>query len=152
MAAWTTRNIPDQSGRIALVTGANSGLGLETARALAAKGATVVMACRSPRKAEQARQDVIAAGLAVVDLANLRRPRLMAATGGEENEGEALDLDLWGGYAYVAAGWGGLRIFDVSTPSAPAAAPTSSPRSRPPSSCSAGYWPCPRTTSSSPQR
>jgi protochlorophyllide reductase len=57
---WTTAAIPDQTGRIALVTGANSGLGLETARALAAAGATVVMACRSRQKAEEARQQLLA--------------------------------------------------------------------------------------------
>ena len=52
---WTTADIPDQSGRLALITGANSGLGLETARALAARGATVLMACRSLERAEAAR-------------------------------------------------------------------------------------------------
>jgi NAD(P)-dependent dehydrogenase (short-subunit alcohol dehydrogenase family) len=56
---WTAADIPDQSGRIALITGANSGLGLESARALAARGATVVLACRSLTKAEQARQELL---------------------------------------------------------------------------------------------
>ena len=54
----TCDNIPDQQGRTALITGANSGLGLETARALAAKGARVVMACRSQAKAEAACQEL----------------------------------------------------------------------------------------------
>ena len=40
---WTTADIPDQSGRTALVTGANSGLGLQTAKALAGAGATVLL-------------------------------------------------------------------------------------------------------------
>jgi len=54
--------MPDQSGQIALVTGANSGLGLESARALLARGARVVLACRTLAKAEQARQQ-LATGL-----------------------------------------------------------------------------------------
>ena len=57
---WTLAHMPDQSGRIALVTGANSGLGLESARALVSKGATVVLACRSQAKAEQARAQLLA--------------------------------------------------------------------------------------------
>jgi protochlorophyllide reductase len=57
---WTTADIPDQRGRLALVTGANSGLGLETARALAARGATVLLACRSLERAEAARQRLLA--------------------------------------------------------------------------------------------
>ena len=56
--------MPDLIGQIALVTGANSGLGLESARALLANGATVVLACRSLAKAEQARQELVAAGSA----------------------------------------------------------------------------------------
>ena len=51
---WTAADIPDQSGRVAIVTGANSGLGLATARELARAGAYVVLACRSPAKGDQA--------------------------------------------------------------------------------------------------
>jgi NAD(P)-dependent dehydrogenase (short-subunit alcohol dehydrogenase family) len=47
MAAWTFDDIPDQTGRTAVVTGANTGIGRETARMLALKGANVVLACRS---------------------------------------------------------------------------------------------------------
>jgi len=46
--------MPDLQGKVAIVTGANSGLGLESVKALTRKGATVVMACRSLRKAEEA--------------------------------------------------------------------------------------------------
>ena len=49
---WTAANIPDQSEKIAIATGANSGIGYEAARALAFKGATVIMACRSIEKGE----------------------------------------------------------------------------------------------------
>lgn len=55
---WTPAQIPDHTGRIAVITGANSGIGLETARELATKGATVVMACRSQKKAEDAMTDI----------------------------------------------------------------------------------------------
>jgi len=52
--AWVEENIPDQSGKLALVTGANSGLGFEVSRGLALKGATVLMACRNLEKGEEA--------------------------------------------------------------------------------------------------
>jgi protochlorophyllide reductase len=51
---WTLADVPDQSGRTAVVTGANVGIGLETARPLAASGATVVLACRDVAKGETA--------------------------------------------------------------------------------------------------
>ena len=56
--AWTTKDIPDQTGRVAIVTGANSGLGLEVARALAGSGATVLLACRSVANAERAQEAI----------------------------------------------------------------------------------------------
>ncbi|WP_024446143.1 SDR family NAD(P)-dependent oxidoreductase [Mycolicibacterium iranicum] len=54
MTDWTTADIPDQSGRTAVITGANTGLGFETAKALAEKGAHVVIAVRNTTKGDQA--------------------------------------------------------------------------------------------------
>src|SRR5512139_1712601 len=51
---WTAENIPDLAGKIAIVTGANSGIGYEMARALARKEATVILACRNKVKGEAA--------------------------------------------------------------------------------------------------
>jgi protochlorophyllide reductase len=56
---WTQNDMPDMTGKVVIITGANSGLGLESTKALAAKGATVVMACRSLGKAEQAKAEVL---------------------------------------------------------------------------------------------
>jgi len=58
MSSWTATDVPDQSGRTVVVTGANSGLGFEATRALADHGATVVMACRSEDRAESAAAEV----------------------------------------------------------------------------------------------
>jgi NAD(P)-dependent dehydrogenase (short-subunit alcohol dehydrogenase family) len=58
--AWGTEDIPDRSGRVAVVTGANGGLGLEVARELARKGAHVVMAARDQAKAQEARASILA--------------------------------------------------------------------------------------------
>jgi NAD(P)-dependent dehydrogenase (short-subunit alcohol dehydrogenase family) len=52
--SWIAENIPDLSGKIAVVTGANSGVGYETARALAVRGASVILACRSGEKGRAA--------------------------------------------------------------------------------------------------
>ena len=86
---WTAADIPDLRGRTAVVTGANSGLGLETTRELARKGARVVMACRSRDRAEDARADVASdvpgADLAVevLDLASLDSVRDFAGRYGD---------------------------------------------------------------------
>jgi NAD(P)-dependent dehydrogenase (short-subunit alcohol dehydrogenase family) len=81
--AWSTADIPHQSGRRAIVTGANSGLGLVAARELARKGASVVLACRNMEKGEAALAQVRAAGgeaeLAQLDLGNLASVREFAA-------------------------------------------------------------------------
>jgi NAD(P)-dependent dehydrogenase (short-subunit alcohol dehydrogenase family) len=54
MSKWTTADIPGQTGRVAVITGSNTGLGYETAAALAAKGANVVLAVRNIEKGKNA--------------------------------------------------------------------------------------------------
>lgn len=51
---WTAADVPDQTGRVAVITGANTGIGFEAAKVLAARGATVVLACRNPDRAGDA--------------------------------------------------------------------------------------------------
>jgi NAD(P)-dependent dehydrogenase (short-subunit alcohol dehydrogenase family) len=75
---WTIDEVPDQSSRTAVVTGANVGLGRETARVLASRGATVVLACRDVAKGEAA-ADWIAASSAA-ERGRLRVVRLDLAS------------------------------------------------------------------------
>ena len=65
--SWTVTDIPDLTGRVAVVTGANSGLGLESAKALAGAGAHVVMAVRNVEKAKSAQPDLIVSDLMMPD-------------------------------------------------------------------------------------
>jgi NAD(P)-dependent dehydrogenase (short-subunit alcohol dehydrogenase family) len=84
--AWSEADIPDQSGRVAVVTGANGGLGYETARALAIRGARVIMAARDQGRAARARERILATGDALapqivpLDLARLDSVAAAAAT------------------------------------------------------------------------
>jgi NAD(P)-dependent dehydrogenase (short-subunit alcohol dehydrogenase family) len=93
---WTADRIPDQGGRVAVVTGANSGLGLITARELARHGAHVVLACRNLDRGRAALEEVAAATsgpepeLEELDLASLDDVRGFADRFGEKHEG--LDL------------------------------------------------------------
>lgn len=57
-AVWTTANIGDQSGKIVIVTGSNSGIGKETVKELASRGAKVIMAVRNLEKGRQAMTDI----------------------------------------------------------------------------------------------
>ncbi|MEV4868481.1 oxidoreductase [Streptomyces syringium] len=81
MTGWTAHDIPDQSGRTAVVTGANSGIGYITARELARRGARVVLACRDATRGKAAEEqvraeapgaDVVFAPLDLADLASVR--------------------------------------------------------------------------------
>lgn len=81
MARWTAEDIPDQTGRTAVVTGANSGLGYVTARELGRHGARVILACRDRTRGEQAAtrlrseapgSDAVVRQVDMADLASIR--------------------------------------------------------------------------------
>ncbi len=59
MRKWDIENVTSQRGRVVIVTGANSGIGYETAVALAKKDATVIMACRNIRAADNAKNEIL---------------------------------------------------------------------------------------------
>ena len=83
--SWNLKQAPTQKGRIAIVTGANIGLGYETALGLAAKGCSVVLACRNIDKAEAAKASILAqhpkavVDCMALDLASLKSVRKFAA-------------------------------------------------------------------------
>lgn len=93
---WTAEQIPDQAGRTAIVTGANSGLGLVSARALARAGANVVVACRNTVKGTAAAESIgttapdASVEVEELDLASLDSIRAFAARYAAERE--SLDL------------------------------------------------------------
>jgi NAD(P)-dependent dehydrogenase (short-subunit alcohol dehydrogenase family) len=81
---WTEERIPDQSGRVIIVTGANSGIGFETAKELGRKGAEIIFACRDQTKAQKALGRIRAeipgfkGEVILLDLANLQSIRNFA--------------------------------------------------------------------------
>ena len=78
--AWKAADIPAQDGRVAVVTGATSGLGYHTALQLARAGAEVVLAVRDTERGERAREEVGAAAVVELDLASQASVHAAAAT------------------------------------------------------------------------
>jgi NAD(P)-dependent dehydrogenase (short-subunit alcohol dehydrogenase family) len=93
---WSEDDVPELTGRVAVVTGANSGIGYETARALAARGARVILGCRSRKRGPQAaariREQVPGADVlfATLDLASLASVEMFA----KEVAAEVSRLDI----------------------------------------------------------
>lgn len=70
-ARWAEGDVPSLDGKVALVTGANSGLGLEASKLLARHGAKVLLACRNAEKAQAAAEEVRAGATAAVEIVPL---------------------------------------------------------------------------------
>ncbi len=91
MSGFRANDVADQSGKTIAVTGANTGLGFETSRVLADRGARVLLACRSEDRARDAMAKIVATvpdadlGFVPLDQADLRSVRAAAATLEEEN-------------------------------------------------------------------
>src|SRR3984957_10244938 len=95
---WPADLIPSQSGRRVLITGANSGIGFETARELALKGAEIILPARSIAKAQEA-ADRIRRGMpsasvipGVLDLASQASVREFASWFSAQYPGPSIDL------------------------------------------------------------
>ena len=91
MSGFTTADIPDLAGRTAIVTGASSGIGLETAKALSARGARVVLAVRDAARGEAAAAALAGPGtheVRLLDLASLESVRAFA----DDWQGQPVDL------------------------------------------------------------
>ncbi|MDO9342408.1 MAG: SDR family oxidoreductase [Pseudomonas sp.] len=96
--SWSTADIPSQAGRLAVVTGGNSGIGFEAAKALALAGAEVIIATRSERKGEEAVSELrrAAPGATIsreaLDLSSLAS--IEAFSDGRHTDGRPIDLLL----------------------------------------------------------
>lgn len=94
--SWKPQDVPSQRGRVAIVTGANTGLGFETATALAEKGCTVVLACRNTDKANAAKKQILdkqpdaQVSCMPLDLSSLKSVRAFAKAYARDNK--KLDL------------------------------------------------------------
>ncbi len=96
MKTFTAADVPDQTGKTILITGANTGLGFEAAKVLAKNNARVLIGCRSKDKAEHARQEILAqhprADVAIIelDLASLASVKKAAAKVAREDRLDVL--------------------------------------------------------------
>lgn len=96
MNRWTPRQMPPQQGRLAIVTGANSGIGFQAARYLSRVGATVILACRNAEKSEAARARILSEHplarieMRILDVADVNSVRRFA----EQFLDERTPLDL----------------------------------------------------------